>query len=457
MKSQQVLIGLVAALVLVTGCGGRSGPGTEEAAVAQGLTSGDFGDLKGVCGPGRPSAASAQGVTATEIKVGVFTDMGFTKNSEFPEAAKVFTTWCNAAGGINGRKIVTDTRDAKLMEVRQRMLDACREDFALVGGGAALDGLGVKERLSCLLPDFPAQISQQQNVQSDLQYNASASAYVNYFQYTGYYHWLLKEAHPGSAGAVGMINGDSPVTKVMGTKFAEAMTAGGATFVYNDLYPASGVADWTPYAQAIKSKGVKGLMFLGDWRQLAKLEDVLTGMDYKLDWIDANNNSYHSSFLETVGKSLSFQNNYADLGGTVPAESPSAVPATQQLLDLYKKYAPEADITMPTLRAFSAWLLFAKSAASCGDQLTRACLIAAASKETAWTGGGLNAPTVVADRDTPPKCFNVVQATAQGWKSADFQPNQGPFRCDVPAYRYTGAYDRPLTLADVGKNVNDVE
>ncbi|WP_067693686.1 ABC transporter substrate-binding protein [Nocardia jejuensis] len=457
MKAQRILVGLVVVLLLVTGCGGRTGPGTEETAVAQTATSGDFGDLKGVCGTGKPSGTPAQGVTATEIKVGVFTDMGFTKNSEFVDAAKVFTSWCNAAGGINGRKIVTDTRDAKLMEVRQRMLDSCREDFALVGGGAALDGLGTKERLSCLLPDFPGQISQQQNVQSDLQYNASASAYVNYFQYTGYYHWLLKEAYPGSAGAVGMINGDSPVTKVLGDKFSEAMIAGGANFVYNDLYPASGVADWTPYAQAIKSKGVKGLMFLGDWRQLTKLEDVLTGMDYKLDWIDANNNAYNRSFLDTAGKSLSFQNNLADLGGTVPAESPTSSPATQQLLDLYKKYAPQADITMPTLRAFSAWLLFAKSAASCGDQLTRACLIAAAGKETAWTGGGLNAPNVVADREVPPKCFNVVQASAQGWKPADFKPNQGEFRCDVPAFRYTGSYDRPLTLADVGKSLSDVK
>ncbi|WP_405137873.1 ABC transporter substrate-binding protein [Nocardia sp. NBC_01388] len=455
MKTQRILVGLVAVLLLVTGCGGRSGPGAEETTVAQGVTSGDFGDLKGVCGPGAPSGTPAQGVTASEIKVGVFTDMGFTKNSEFVDAAKVFASWCNAAGGIGGRKISTTTRDTKLMEVRQRMLDACREDFALVGGGAALDALGAKERLSCLLPDFPGQISQQQNVQSDLQYNASASAYVNYFQYTGYYQWLLKEAYPASAGAVGMINGDSPVTKVMGDKFAEAMTAGGATFIYNDLYPASGVADWTPYAQSIKSKGVKGLMFLGDWRQLAKLEDVLTGMDYKLDWIDANNSAYNKSFLETASKSIGFQNNYADLGGTVPVESPG--PATQQLLDLYKKYAPQADITMAALRAFSAWLLFAKSAASCGDQLTRACLIAAATKETAWTGGGLNAPNVVAGRDAPPKCFNVVQASAQGWKAADFKPDQGQFRCNITAYRYTGSYDRPFTLADVGKSLSDVK
>ncbi|MFD0364690.1 ABC transporter substrate-binding protein [Nocardia sp. GCM10030253] len=457
MKTQRILVGLVAALLLVTGCGGRSGPGTEESTATQSATSGDFGDLQNVCGPGKPAAASAQGVTAAEIKIGVFSDMGFTKNSEFVDAAQVFTSWCNAAGGINGRKIVTTTRDSKLMEVRQRMLDACREDFALVGGGSALDALGAKERLSCLLPDFPGQISQQQNVQSDLQYNASASAYVNYFQYTGYYKWLLQEAHPGSAGAVGMINGDSPVTKVMGEKFAEAMRAGGATFIYNDLYPASGVADWTPYAQTLKSKGVKGLMFLGDWRQLAKLEDVLTGMDYKLDWIDANNSAYNKSFLETAGRSLSFQNNYADLGGTVPAENPAASSATQQLLDLYEKHAPQADITMAAMRAFSAWLLFAKSAGSCGDQLTRACLIAAAAKETAWTGGGLNAPNVVGDRETPPKCFNVVQATPEGWKPADFKPNQGQFRCDVPAYRYIGAYDRPFTLADVGKSVSDVK
>ena len=55
--------------------------------------------------------------------------------------------WCNAAGGINGRKIVNNLRDAALFNVKARMTEACAEDFMLVGGGVVFDQDGVNTRL----------------------------------------------------------------------------------------------------------------------------------------------------------------------------------------------------------------------------------------------------------------------------------------------------------------------
>ncbi|MEU5880582.1 ABC transporter substrate-binding protein [Spirillospora sp. NPDC047279] len=455
MKTQRTIAALAAVALFAAGCGGRSGTSGEEtpAGAAQPV-SGDFGDLKNVCGKGSASSAPAQGVTAKEIKVGVFSDVGFTKKPEFGDAAKVFTSWCNDAGGINGRKLVPVTRDTKLQEVRQRMLESCREDFAAVGGGAALDALGVKERLTCLMPDFPAQTSMIQNIGSDLQINQVAAG-ASYNRYAGYYTWLLKEAYPSSASAVGMISGDSPVTKGLRGQVNEGLKAAGASFAYDDLYPAAGVSDWTPYAQAIKSKKVKGLVFYGDFLSLAKLEQILTGMNYKLDWIDANSNAYGSTFIKLAGRSLAFQNNLADLSGVHPLEAAAANPATKQVMDLYARYAPKSEVTFPAVRAFSAWLAFAKSAASCGDALTRKCVYEAARKETAWTGGGLQATVDLSKSDAPLQCFNVEKATPEGWKAADFKPDKGAYRCDAPAQKLTGNYGKPLTLADVGKSMSD--
>ncbi|WP_405182414.1 ABC transporter substrate-binding protein [Nocardia sp. NBC_01377] len=311
---------------------GRSGPATE--AESDATESGSFGDLSSICHSGSTTSAATRGVTATEIKVGVFSDIGFTKQSEFVDAAKVFTAWCNAAGGINGRKIVSEVRDTNLMEVRQRMLDACREDFVLVGGGAALDGLGVKDRLSCLLPEFPAQVSQLQNLQSDLHITALAGTYAHYEPYFGFRTWLMHEAYPNSAEAIGVITGDSPVTKVLADKAIESIEAAAGTVTYSDLYPDSGVSDWTPYAQSIKNKGVRGLAFYGDFRQPAKLEDFLTSMDYKLDWIDPTNNSYNSQFLQAAAQSIKSQNNIIDLTGAVPIEAVETSPAMKQMHDV---------------------------------------------------------------------------------------------------------------------------
>jgi len=450
-----------AALLVVAGCSSdRSGADGEEGGGGGGTASAetassDFGSLTDVCQEGSATGSPAQGVTDSEIKVGVFSDVGFTKNPEFVDAAKVFTSWCNELGGINGRKLVANTRDAKLMETRQQMITACREDFALVGGGSALDGLGVKDRLTCGLPSFPGQTVQPSVTGSDLQVSASPSQTVGYDPYFQLRTWLIKDAYPGSANLIGIINGDSPLTKDIGAQAVESTEAAGGTYVYNDLYPAMGVSDWTPYAQSIKSKGVKGLQFYGDFKQLAKLESVLTSLDYKLDWIDTNNNAYNQQFLDLASDSLDFQNNILDMGGVAPLNSDE--PAVTQLKALYEKYAPDAQITLPGIRAMSAWLLFAKSAAGCGDDLTRTCVYNAAKAETAWTGGGLTAPQNLEQPAPPSPCFNVEVATPDGWEAADFQPDDGLYRCDIPAYKYTTDYGSPMTLADVGMTMADIK
>ncbi|UGQ12336.1 ABC transporter substrate-binding protein [Yinghuangia sp. ASG 101] len=461
MRSRRTVTTLAMAALLAAGCADRGGSdgegGAAPAPQATTAASADFGDLKNVCRPGDPSGSSAQGVTDDAIKVGVMSDVGFTKNQEFVDAAKVFTSWCNEAGGINGRKLVANTRDTKMVEVRQRVAEACREDFALVGGGASLDGMGVKDRLSCLLPDFPAQSSSAEADGSDLQVRSQAKP-ISYAPYAGFYHWLIQEALPQSAGAIGIINGDSPVTKVLGDKAVESLRSAGGTVVYDDLYPASGVTDWTPYAQKIKEKNVRGLVFYGSYAQLAKLEQSLTSLGHKADWIDANNNAYNPAFIELAGNQvLATQNNVADLVGVAPLENAASNPATQRVLDLYAKYAPGAKVTLPSLRAFSAWLVFAKSAASCGDELTRKCVYDAARGETAWTAGGLQAPLDLSVNDPAQACFNAVQATPEGWRPADFRPDKGDYRCDVPSPKLTGAYAQPTTLADVGKSLADLK
>lgn len=448
----------MAMVVLLAGCGSRGGgeeAGGEGGAASTQSASNSFGDLTDVCQSGSAKGSPAQGVTDTEIKVGVFSDVGFTKNEEFVNAAKVFTSWCNELGGINGRKIVANTRDAKLMESRQQMIAACREDFALVGGGSGLDGLGVKERLGCTLPDFVAQSVQPTATGSDLQIAASPATTAGYDPFFAFRSWLINEAYPESANAVGIINGDSPLTKSIGRQAVESTEAAGGTFVYDDLYPAMGISDWTPYAQAMKNKGVKGLIFYGQFTQLAKLESVLTAMEYKLDWIDANNNAYGQQFIDLLGSSADYQNNYVDLSGVSPFNS--SEPAMKELLALYAKYAPDAELTLPAIRAMSSWLLFAKAAAGCGDELTRTCLYNAGKSETAWTGGGLTAPQNLAEPAPPSPCFNAQKATSKAWETPDFQPDNGQYRCDIPPYKYTQDYGVPMTLADVGKTMDDVK
>jgi len=119
---------------------------------------------------------------------------------------------------------------------------ACGTDFSLVGGSAALDGLAVKQRVSCLLPDFDAQVVMPQNDNSALQIYPITFGH-SYSPYAGYYQWLLQK-YPDSKSAVGIVWGQSPITQIDSVTAAETLKAEGAANIYNDVFPVTGASDW---------------------------------------------------------------------------------------------------------------------------------------------------------------------------------------------------------------------
>jgi ABC-type branched-subunit amino acid transport system substrate-binding protein len=447
--------------LLAAGCsragGGSTSSGSSSAPASSSATStaGDFGSLTNVCHGGNASGATDQGVTSTDIQIGVLTDQGFTKDPQLANAAKVFTSWCNAAGGINGRKLVANMHDTQLMAVVAAVATACSKDFVLAGGSAALDGLGVGSRLKCLLPDFDAQPVMPQNAGSDLQLRPYAMNFA-YAEFAGYYKWLFSK-YPDSKQHAGILGGQSVITEVDDKAAADTVTALGGAMVYNATYPVTGVTNWVPYAQAIKAKGTKGFTFNGTIQQLAGLETALDTIGYKLDWIDTNTNAYGSDFLKLAGKALTQQTNYAQLPGVYPVEQAADNPAVAKIVQLYQQYAPGQPITLQALQAWSMWLLFAQSAETCGSSLTRACVYNAAVKQTQWTGGGITAPVDESAPQGPPACFNIEQATASGWNAPDFGANTGPYLCGQSPVKLPAGYPAATKLSDVGKSLSDLK
>ena len=408
-----------------------------------------------MCQGGSASGATDQGVTSSSISLGVLTDVGFTKDPELETAAKVFTSWCNAAGGIDGRKLVADFHDTQLFAVVPAMTTACGKDFVLAGGSAALDGLAVPTRLKCLLPDFDAQPVMPQNSGSDLQLRPYTSNFT-YASFAGYYKWLLAK-YPDSAQHVGVLSGASAITAVDAQAIVDTVKADGGTVTYNGTFPPTGVANWTPYAETIKKDGIKGLTFYDTPQLLASFEAALDNIGYHLDWIDANTNAYGPGFIQVAGKALSEQNNYADLPGVYPVEEASSNPATQKLVQLYQQYAPGQPITLQALQAWSMWLLFARSAQTCGAALTRTCVYDAALKQTQWTGGGITAPVDETAPEGAPSCFNVEQASTGGWQPAKFGANTGPYLCNENVIKLPAGFPAAGTLSSVGKSLSDLK
>jgi ABC-type branched-subunit amino acid transport system substrate-binding protein len=423
----------------------------------EGAGPGDFGDLKGVCGDGDASGETAQGVTDDEIQIGTISDPGFVGrqglNQELFDASKVFAEWCNEAGGINGREIKVVERDAALFEYKQRITEACAEDFFLVGGGAVFDDTGQEERLGCLLPDIPAYLVTPQARGADLEAPPLPSALdevaIGVYQY-------LDEKFPDSTQKVGFMTGNVPATVTVDKQNQEGVESLGWEVVYQTQYNAAGETSWTPFAQAMQSNGVKGLVYTGEPENAAALLKAFDEIQYELDWVVVGPNHLDDKFIEVGGAAV---RNAFMLSSVVPPFMADENPATQQYLDLFEEYLPNGKSrALLGYNSFSAWLLFATAAKECGSELTRTCVFENAKAITEWTGGGLHATTDPSQGEGP-RCFIVVEATPDGFEiPEDFEATDGLFRCsDDSVAELEGDYGRGVTLEDVGKSIDDLE
>lgn len=464
------LLATVVVLTLVAGACTRSNnegktgvPSTEQASGGSGTGentvagAGNFGDLKGVCGPGDATGATDQGVTDKSIQVGTISDPGFAGrpglNQELFDATKVFVDWCNAAGGINGRKIKSVERDAKLTEYQQRVTESCQSDFMLVGGGGVLDDSGQDTRLKCMLPDIPAYQVTSKARGSDLSVAplpvALGELDVSPMRY-------VAKGYPGSTDRVGFLTGNLGSLILVDQQAQDAAGQLGWKSVYKAQYNVTGESSWTPFAQAMASAKVRGFVYTGEPENLAKLLQAMKDISYQPDWVIASTNMIDKSFIDVGGDAI--RHVYVSTA-VVPPFMADKNPATQQYLDLFKKYLPKGKSqALLGYNSFSAWLLFATAAKKCGSDVTRKCVFDAAKSITAWTGGGLHAESNPGE-GTGPRCSIVLEGTPKGFVVPDdFKPNKGLFQCsDDNVIELKGNYGKPATLASVGKSMDDLK
>jgi len=460
-RTRRVHGALVLLLALVAlGCtraAQTTGPGPGSTTTPR-RADGEFGSLGRVCGPGRARASTAVGVGPSEIRVGTIADVGFVGrpglHREFFDVADAFAAWCNAAGGIDGRRLRVDRLDAKVVEYRPRILEACGRDLALVGGGGAFDDQGVRDRLSCLLPDFPVFVASEAARGSDLSIEVGPTPLDSYP--AGDLRWLAAR-YPRARSHVGAITAAYPAGIVNQTQAVAGARRAGMTLVWEGQYNAIGEPTWVPIAQALKSRGVRGLIWTGEPQNLARLERALHDIGHDLDWVRADPNHYERDFITAGGGATGATVMRSDI---VAFEEARRGTPTHRYLEIVDRYAPRGRTrTYLGVQAFSAWLLFARAAAECGDGLTRGCLVREAQRigGTAWTGGGLHAPVDVAGGRASP-CYRIIEATHRGFRSlAPLDPGPGGFDCDpANVAAVPGLGSRGLTLAAVGRSPADL-
>ena len=212
-----------------------------------------------ICEPGSGGTSSVRGVDHKTINIAVFNDASNTitpgLEAEFPQQATAFADWCNAAGGIDGRKIVIDNRDAALFNAAQQATAACQSDFMAVGGGMALDQPSVPIREKCGLGQISGYVVSNA---SDLASDQVDPSGINTDSVTSGWFGALAKAYPKAVKAAGMGASDTPSVLQPETKYEFGAEAQGWKVVDFPEPPVS-VENWAPYVEEYQNKGVQAL------------------------------------------------------------------------------------------------------------------------------------------------------------------------------------------------------
>ena len=427
------LTAAAAATVLISAVA-LAGSSVATAAVrSSGSTSGVWPGVGQVCGPGPGGSSSVRGVSNNSVHVAVFTDASNTVQPgldvEFPQFAKAFAQWCNAAGGINGRQVVIDTQDGALFNAGQVMNQACQQDFMSVGGGLVLDTAAVPIRVSCGLGQITAFTVSDQSVNAAVQVNPGG---INNSEIEAGWYGALAKKYPKAVKQFGIGGSNQPSILEQIHKDEQAAVAQGYKVVDFQTPPLNN-ADWTPYINQAQSKGVQGLEPSAS-SNVGPYFQAMQTAGYNPAFVYMYANLYVKQTAQATA-SMHLPPTYLALVDW-PFELASQSPGLTQLESIMHKYASGTAINQNDELAATSWVLWAKSAKACGSNLTVSCVLSHAASQKNWTAGDIQAPTAQLamsnQNPTPSDCFTMVQL--QGgkftWDKSLTAPNNKIWHCD---------------------------
>jgi hypothetical protein len=435
LRLRKAALPLAMATAMIAGTYVAASSTTAAAATSASSSSGVWPGVGKICEPGSGGASSVRGVGAKTINIAVFNDAANTivpgLEAEFPQQATAFADWCNAAGGIDGRKIVIDNRDAALFNAAQQATAACQSDFMAVGGGMALDQPSVPIREACGLGQITGYVVSNA---SDLATDQVDPSGINTDTApTGWFAALAK-AYPKAVKAAGMGGSDSPSVLQSETKYEFGAEAAGWKVV-DFLEPPTSVENWAPYVEDYQQKGVTAL-WPADNSNFTPFAQAMTTAGYHPAFIALGVQFANTQTQQAVAANPSLPPVYVETSWW-PLPMASQNPSTEELVTTLHKYAKGDTIDFDDEEGAESWLLWAKAASACGaSNLTVTCVLNKAAATKNWDAGGIEAPiaklTLSNENPEPSPCFAMLQLTAKGiiYDKKLTDPTQSIWNCN---------------------------
>ena len=404
-------------------------------AAASSSASGVWPGVGKVCEPGPGGASSVRGVGDKTINIAEFNDAANTIDpgleAEFPQQATAFADWCNAAGGIDGRRIVIDNRDAALFNAAQEATAACQSDFMAVGGGMALDQPSVPIREKCGLGQITGYLASNASDDATDQVDPSGG---NINSISSGWFLALAKAYPKAVKVAGMGGSDTPSVLQPETKYEFGAEAEGWK-VAEFLEPPTSVENWAPYVEQYQSKGVEAL-WPADNSNLTPFAEAMTTAGYHPAFIALGVQFDIPQTQHAVAANPSLPPVYVETSWW-PLAMASQNPSTQELVTIMHKYAKGDPVDFNDEEGAESWLLWAKSASACGaSNLTVTCVLSHAAATKNWDAGGIQAPvaSLALSNENPQTspCFAMLRVEAKGivYDKAITHPTQSIWNCN---------------------------
>jgi ABC-type branched-subunit amino acid transport system substrate-binding protein len=161
--------------------------------------------------------------------------------------------------------------------------------------------------------------------------------------------------------------------------------------------------NYGPYVQAMQSKGVQFVQFLGAYQQSVRLAQAMQSAGFKPQVLMYDPSVYDPGFLSSGGSAVDGAYMFINF---LPLNS------NQPEMNLYRQWlqqvSPGASPTFFGLFAWAAAKLFVQEALQLGGKLTRASLVNAVKGVNNYTGGGAFGPMMVGAKH-PPSCVRYMR------------------------------------------------
>ena len=344
-----------------------------------------FGSLDSPCGPGDATGATDVGVTDTTVRIGFGDDAGSTSspglNREMSATMRAMIEWCNAQGGLNGRRLEGTYYDAAVNGIEDVWRQACESEFFMVGQGYVLDDRQEAVRLSCGLPTVPGFALAPAVASAPLLVHA-APAGADALDPLG--AELFARRFPTEVNRAAAVVPDSPDGAIRFETFVADSSAEGWQWTQcAPTYRVAGATEWDVIVASLMSCAPEVVRVFGVVGSeldllLAAAERAGLATNWSVDPpIDART-------LPTVFPGPVFT--------TLAVSSIVASERNVAADDLRSILGGPDEIEILAVHSASAFLRWAVAADACGSELTRTCVLERLGEPRQWTAGGLHGP-----------------------------------------------------------------